>query len=212
MTALALAALAWIGLGLQLYLVLVARWHEQASLLGGLIAFFSYFTVLSNTLAAAVLTAIGSGASGGIAARLRRPGMTGLAAASIVLVGTAYSLLLRNLWDPQGLQWIANEILHDVMPVLFVGYWLAMPGKGSLRAWHLALWSLYPALYFAWVLVRGDALKVYPYPFVDVTKLGYGQVWINASGVLIGFLLIGALVILLDRCIARRTATRHRAP
>ena len=60
LVALTVACVAWFGLGLQLYLLLLSRWDEQASLLGGLMTFFSYFTVLSNTLAAAVLTAAAS--------------------------------------------------------------------------------------------------------------------------------------------------------
>ena len=50
------AGLGWLGLSIQLYLVFYARWSVDASLLGGLVSYFSYFTVLSNTLVAAVLT------------------------------------------------------------------------------------------------------------------------------------------------------------
>ncbi|AZE25517.1 Integral membrane protein [Pseudomonas chlororaphis subsp. aureofaciens] len=54
-TALA-ALLGWAGLTIQLYLILHLRWTVDASLLGGLINFFSFFTVLTNTLVAVVLT------------------------------------------------------------------------------------------------------------------------------------------------------------
>lgn len=205
---LAAACLVWFGLGLQLYLILFARWHEQASLLGGVMAFLSYFTVLSNTLAGAVLTAAISQSRGAMADWFRQPGVIGGVATSVVLVGVAYSLLLRDLWSPDGWQWLANEILHDVMPVVFVVYWLVCVPKGPLRLWHLPLWALYPTAYFVCILVRGESLKVYPYPFVDVVKLGYGQVWINAFGVLGGFLLMGALLVLADRLIAKRNAVR----
>ena len=53
----AAAALAgWIGLAIQQYLIFYSRWNAGASLLGGLINFFSFFTVLTNTLAAMVLS------------------------------------------------------------------------------------------------------------------------------------------------------------
>ena len=45
-----LAVLGWLGLTVQVYLVLVARWQEQASLIGGLINVFGYFTVLTLSL------------------------------------------------------------------------------------------------------------------------------------------------------------------
>lgn len=50
------AFLGWAGLSIQLYLILYLRWSIEASLLGGLMSFFSYFTVLTNTLVATVLT------------------------------------------------------------------------------------------------------------------------------------------------------------
>ena len=53
----ATAALAgWVGLAIQQYLILYSRWTSGASLLGGLISFFSFFTVLTNTLVVVVLS------------------------------------------------------------------------------------------------------------------------------------------------------------
>ncbi|PHA01424.1 hypothetical protein COE65_27185, partial [Bacillus sp. AFS051223] len=58
---------------------------------------------------------------------------------------------------------------------------------------------IYPVLYFAYALLRGHSLGLYPYPFSDVEKLGYPQVLINASGILLGFVLIALVVVGLDR-------------
>jgi len=120
-------------------------------------------------------------------------------AASIVLVALAYSVLLRHLWQPQGWQWLADELLHDVMPVLYALYWWCQVPKGSLRLWHLAVWAMYPAVYFAYALWRGSEIGVYAYPFIDVASLGYGQVMLNALGVLAGFWGIGLVLLGLDR-------------
>lgn len=51
-----LAILGWSGLAIQLELVLFARWQSGASVVGGLVSYFSFFTILTNTLAASVLT------------------------------------------------------------------------------------------------------------------------------------------------------------
>ncbi|AUF97704.1 hypothetical protein M2396_003362 [Pseudomonas sp. BIGb0278] len=198
------ALLGWFGLSVQLYLVLLARWQEQASLIGGLINLFGFFTVLSNTLVATVL----SYAAFGHAAAARRWFLSARVssgiAASIVLVSIAYSLLLRHLWHPQGWQWLADELLHDVMPLLFVVYWWRVVPKGQLRLSDLGWWSLYPAVYFAYTLWRGQQIGVYPYPFIDVASLGYGQVMINALVVLVAFWAIGLVLLALDRWQGRR--------
>ena len=198
------AVLGWTGLAIQMYLVLWARWQEQASLIGGLVNLFCFFTVLSNTLVATVLTH----AAFGREFRARRwflsPAVSSCIATSIVLVALAYSLLLRHLWQPEGWQWLADELLHDVMPLVFAVYWWCEVPKGQLRVWHLAAWALYPAGYFAMVLLRGHEIGVYPYPFVDVAQLGYGQAMLNALGVLAGFWGIGLVLLGVDRWRAGR--------
>ncbi|MBP3363721.1 MAG: Pr6Pr family membrane protein, partial [Pseudomonas sp.] len=168
-----LAILGWSGLAIQLELVLFARWQSGASVVGGLVSYFSFFTILTNTLAASVLTCAADTPPSKGRGFFLQPWVSSGIAVSIIVVGAAYSLLLRQLWQPEGLQWLANEILHDVMPVLFTLYWWFCVPKGLLRVRHIGLWMLYPLLYFAYILLRGHLLGVYPYPFVDVEKLGY---------------------------------------
>ena len=199
------AILGWVGLSIQMYLIFHSRWTLGASLLGGLMSFFSYFTVLSNTLVATVLTCELTSRESAARRWFLQPWVSSGIAVSIVVVGLAYSLLLRHLWHPEGWQWLADELLHDVMPVLFLVYWFCCVPKGSLRLRHIALWVIYPLVYFGYALLRGHFLAVYPYPFIDVDKLGYPQVFINAGGILLGFVVIGLLVIGLDRWRATRS-------
>lgn len=193
------AVLGWLGLSIQLYLVFYGRWSVEASLLGGLVSYFSYFTVLTNTLVAAVLTSAATTRESRGRTFLLQPWVSSGIAVSISVVGLAYSLLLRHLWHPQGWQLIADELLHDVIPLLFVLYWWRCVPKGHLRLGHIGLWAIYPLLYFAYVLLRGRSLGIYPYPFVDVEKLGYPQVFLNASGILLGFVVVALVVLGLDR-------------
>ena len=194
-----MAIVGWCGLVIQLDLVLLARWTSGASLLGGLVNFFSFFTVLTNTLVAVALTCVATRQPSKGRNFFLQPWVTSGIAVSIIVVGVAYNLLLRQLWQPQGLQWLANELLHDVMPVLFTLYWWFCVPKGSLRVGHIGVWVLYPVLYFAYTLLRGHLLGVYPYPFIDVEKLGYAQAFINACGVLAGFVLVALIIVGVDR-------------
>ena len=192
------ATLGWAGLSIQLYLIFIARLSVEASLLGGLVSFFSYFTVLTNTLVATVLTCAVTPRESAARRWFLQPWVSSGVTVSIVVVGLAYSLLLRHLWHPEGWQFIADELLHDVMPLVFLGYWWFCVPKGTLRLWHLPVWLVYPLVYFAYALLRGDLLGAYAYPFIDVAVLGYPQVFINAGGILAGFVGIGLAVIGLD--------------
>ncbi|KAF6696662.1 Pr6Pr family membrane protein [Pseudomonas sp. EKM23D] len=196
----AAAALAgWVGLAIQQYLIFYSRWESGASLMGGLINFFSFFTVLTNTLAAVVLSYALVRRPSAAQRFFLAPAVSSGIAVSIVVVGVAYNLLLRHLWQPEGFQFIADELLHDVMPVLFALYWWRCVPKGQLRLTHIGLWVIYPLVYFGYALLRGDLLGQYQYPFIDVSTLGYPQVFVNAGGILAGFVLIALLVVGMDK-------------
>ena len=196
----AVAALAgWVGLAIQQYLILYSRFTSGASLLGGMISFFSFFTVLTNTLVVVVLSYALVARDSAAKRFFLGPAVSSGVAASIVVVSLAYNLLLRHLWTPQGFQFIADELLHDVMPLLFVVYWWRCVPKGTLRLKHLAGWVIYPVVYFGYVLLRGHLLGQYQYPFIDVDTLGYPQVFVNAGGILAGFIVIAFAVLGLDR-------------
>lgn len=199
------ALLAWAGLSIQLYLILLGRWELGASLLGGLVSFFSFFTVLTNLLVAVVLTWELTPRPSPARRCFLRPSVRSGIAVSIALVSLAYNLLLRHLWQPEGWQFVADELLHDVVPLLYIAYWWRCVPKGSLRLGHIGLWMIYPLVYFAYVLLRGDLLAAYPYPFIDVASLGYPQVFINAGGILAGFVAIALGGVGLDRWVGRRS-------
>ncbi|MGE8144859.1 Pr6Pr family membrane protein [Pseudomonas frederiksbergensis] len=193
------AVLGWVGLTVQMYLILGTRWEIGASLLGGLVSFFSFFTVLTNTLVAVVLTCELTTRESAARRWFLQPSVSSGIAVSIAVVGLAYSLLLRHLWHPEGWQLLADELLHDIMPLLFLVYWWCCVPKGTLRWRHIGWWVIYPLVYFAYVLLRGHVLSAYPYPFIDVAALGYPQVLLNAGGILAGFVAIAVLVVGVDR-------------
>ena len=201
----AVAALAgWVGLAIQQYLIFYSRWSTGASLLGGLINFFSFFTVLTNTLVVVVLSYALVKRNSAAKRFFLAPRISSGVAISIVVVSLAYNLLLRHLWSPEGFQFIADELLHDVMPLLFLIYWWRCVPKGSLRLKHIGAWVIYPLVYFAYVLLRGHLLGQYQYPFIDVDTLGYPQVFVNAGGILAGFIVIALTVLGLDNVLKTR--------
>lgn len=191
----------WTGLVIQQYLIFYSRWTSDASLLGGLVNFFSFFTVLTNILAVVVLSYARVNHPSAGRRFFLQPAVSSAIAVSIVVVGLAYNLLLRHLWHPQGFQFIADELLHDVMPLLFLGYWWFGVPKGTLRLKHIGLWVIYPLVYFAYALLRGHLLGQYQYPFIDVDTLGYPQVFVNAGAILLGFVVIALAIVGLDRVV-----------
>ncbi len=188
------ALVGWFGLAVQLVLII-----DNLGPVLGLWRYVGYFTVLTNIGVAAIATASALGGPGWLAgARARVMGLT-----SIVTVGIVYSLLLRSIWSPQGWQKVADMVLHDVTPLLFVLFWALTP-HGELK-WRDLRWALIPpALYLAYALARGAVDGWYAYWFLDPSKQGMGEFGLSIIGVLAVFAVVAGLGIAMDRRLSPR--------
>ncbi|HUZ04724.1 MAG TPA: Pr6Pr family membrane protein, partial [Acidobacteriaceae bacterium] len=196
-----LAVLAWLAVALQLYLTVKVVTAAGQPAIHGVINTLSYFTILTNILVAIVATA--SLLRANKDTFLTRPSTMSAIAVYIFIVGMIYSLILRALWNPTGLQLVVDRILHDAVPVLYVLFWLFFVRKGALRWMQPFYWLIYPVVYFVYCLVRGALTGWYPYPFADVTKLGYPAVVANSGMILGGFLVVSFSVVAIDRLVGR---------
>jgi hypothetical protein len=130
---------------------------------------------------------------------LLRPSVQASAAVYIAIVGIVYQLLLRHLWNPQGAQWVADTLLHSIIPVGYVLYWWLFAPRDEL-SWKNAIgWLVYPGAYLVYTLARGAVSGLYPYPFVDVNTLGYGGVLARAAVLMLVFLGMGLLIVAIAR-------------
>ena len=151
------AVIGWAGLALQFWLIVRAMGVADGSW-----RFLAFFTILANIGTAIVATAIASGSTGALA----RPRARYIAATSIALVGLVYSLWLRTTWAPEGLQKLADHALHDAVPVLFLGAWVA--SLHEQLKWRDTLWALAaPALYALYAIARGSTDGFYAYWFLN---------------------------------------------
>ena len=203
-----IASVTWFGLLLQLYCSIRQSIANGGDALHGLWMYFAFFTVLTNLLVALVLTlplVAGDSPAGRFCSR---PSTIAGVAANIALVGIAYNLLLRDLWHPQGLQLLADVLLHDAVPIAFVVWgWLVARRSPSALLLDRTRWGLWPIGYFVYAMARGAASGFYAYPFIHVGHLGVWRVLLNASGIFFGFLLVVALLFALERIPARRIGT-----
>ncbi len=181
------------------YALLLELTRDNVGVALGTLRFFSYFTILSNLGVTAVCVTALRGAGGFFA----RPRVRGAIALYIGVTGLIYVLILRHLWQPQGLQWWADTGLHYAAPVLYVGWWLLAAPHGRLNLRDAAAWLLFPLLYLIAVLLRGAWLGEYPYPFIDAGQLGPARTAFNATGMLLVFLMLGGILLALDRVLAR---------
>lgn len=205
-----MAIAAWFAVALQIFLVVRIVTDEGQPAINGVVNALSYFTVLTNLLVAIVVTA--SVLRGNSDTFLTRPSIMSAIAVYIFVVGLMYSLFLRALWEPTGLQLVADVGLHDLMPILYVLYWLLFVPKGTLRWNQPIYWLIYPAMYFTYSLLRGAFTGRYLYPFGDVSALGYPAVLANSAILLVGFLVLGLMLVAIGRLRDRRTRRLQTDP
>ena len=194
--------LALSALALQ-YILLVQLTRDTIGVGLGTLRFITYFTILSNIAVALVAFTAATGRSGFFAqARVR-----GAVALYIGVTGSIYFFILRHLWQPQGAQWWADTGLHYAVPLAYWAWWLTGVPHGALRWRDVAAWLLFPLGYVIWVFLRGAWVGEYPYPFIDVGQLGWARVGINALGVMGVFVVLGLVVVGLDRVLGGKRAS-----
>ncbi|WPP52934.1 Pr6Pr family membrane protein [Catalinimonas niigatensis] len=194
------ALLAWFAVIMQFVLMMENR---VTPIPETIVRFFSFFTILTNTLIALYFTSMWLGRHTKLSQRFQRPGVVSAIAVYITVVGLVYQLVLRQIWEPQGLQKLVDELLHSVNPVYFVLYWYLYEEKAKLKWTLIPGWLIYPLLYLMYILIRGSFSGFYPYPFVNVAELGMRQVLLNSVGLMFVFIGFCALYIGIGKILTR---------
>ena len=177
------AVVAWSALVLQLVLVVqgsVVLVDDDPPGLGARIyRFFAYFTIQSNLLVAVASTALARDPA------LDRPAWRVVRLAGLVgitVTGLVHFFLLRPLLDLDGADWVADKLLHMVVPVLAVAAWAWVGPRPRVVARELAYVLCWPFAWLAWTLVVGQVDGWVPYPFLDAGVEGWGSVAVVSVG------------------------------
>lgn len=165
--------------------------------------FFSFFTILSNLLAAGVFL------EGGRRLVFRRKTLAaewrGAAVVYMSVTYIVFAILLRN--EQEALQtnvaWV-DSVLHRVMPIALMVDWLIAPPRSPISFKRALLWMAFPVAYAAFTLVRGAIDGRYPYPFLDPANGGYGMVALYSVAILLLMLAVTWVVAWAGRVLGRR--------
>lgn len=195
----AVALTALVGLALQFVFIQIDMQATGATAVEASWRFVSYFTILTNMLVLVVLgrVALGHGVS---------QSLLGGTTLAIVVVGVVYHLLLAQLNSMEGWRRVADQLVHTAVPLLALLLWIARLPRHGLQWPDAPRWLLWPMGYAVYALVRAQFDGFYPYPFLDVSDLGWPRVLLNAVGMAIAFLAAGLAMVALSRAGRRRPA------
>lgn len=214
------AVVAWFGMGLNFILTLFNAYPTVqtdptllgnntdgiAGVIGRMIDFFSYFTIVSNILVAIVMTSLALGKL--------RPTFWGRvfrldSLMMISITGIIFVALLAPTAHPVGLYVVTNAVEHYLVPVLVVLTWLIWGPRRWFSITGILAALIIPVIWAVYCLVRGAVINAYPYPFLNVAKYGLSTVLVTIVEVAILGIVIGLIYWGIDAIIVR-VSTRNK--
>lgn len=122
---------------------------------------------------------------------------------AILLTGLVAHFMLRGMFagmDPMGKAGLT--LLHYVVPVGTLLDWILFDEKGRTTRKMPLVAAVFPLLYAGISLAAAPFLQgenKYPYPFLDMDRLGAVGVLLNIVLLAVGFLLVGYAGVWIDR-------------
>lgn len=180
---------------------LTYAWSDGRGLLEAIWNMLRMFTIITNLLVGLVFARLAWKGSEAVS-----PMIIGGIMLAIVLVGAVFNLLLamlphQTVWDA-----IGDYTHHIAAPILVPLWWLLFSPHGRLRWSDPFLWALYPLAYSALTFIRAQFMPSgsgiqsrYPYFFMDIDQFGLSTVALNLSAIAAGFVIIGMLVVGIDK-------------
>ena len=202
------ALIAWFAIIAQFYLMMTNR---VVSVPGTILRFFSFFTIDTNILAALCFTFIFLRGNSGVSSFFTKATTITAVTIYITIVGIVYHVLLRLTWDPEGLQKIVDELLHSVIPSIFILFWVFFTPIEGLKWKNAFSWLLYPIAFVLYTIIHGAITKFYPYMFVDVTRHGYNKVLSNAGLFLLAIFFLSLVLIATGKVMGKPVNDKKKA-
>ncbi|MEE3852652.1 Pr6Pr family membrane protein [Gordonia sp. LSe1-13] len=161
-----------------------------------LVRLLSYFTIQSNliVLAVSILLAINPLRTGTRFAVGRFDALLG-----ITVTGLVFAIVLAPQVHLTGAALVATIGFHYISPWATLLAWLLFGPRRQFGPAVIGWAFAWPVAWLLYTFVRGAFVDWYPYPFLDVTEIGYARALLNAVVVLILGAVLAALFRLVDR-------------
>jgi hypothetical protein len=173
-----------------------------------LVELFSFFTIQSNlfVLGTSIVLALSPARNGRVWRVLRMDALLG-----IIITGLVYETILAPLVHLTGWALVATIGFHYISPWATLIGWLLF-GPRPRIPWTTTAWAfVWPILWLVYTFVHGAVSGWYPYPFLDVNRIGLGDSLRNSAVILLIGILIAVLLTIIDHRLRPTPAARDSA-
>lgn len=168
--------------------------------------FFTFFTILSNLLAAAVFY---EGGRRELTGKAPVPDVwRGAAVVYMTVTYIVFTVLLRDAQEElqTHVEWV-DSVLHRVMPIAVMADWLLDPPRVAIPFRKALAWLAFPLAWVVFTMIRGAIDGRYPYPFLDPDEVGgYGAVALYIVAITLLFVGVVWVVAWVGSVLRRRAA------
>jgi hypothetical protein len=195
-----------IGLAVGTLAVLVRLWLKFAALAPDMPALavpfhlFATFTIIVNV---ALLCVYGAELGARWLAWFRAPLAQSAALAATLLMSLYHDRIMGGLMAPTSTSAVVDTVLHYVVPGVYLVWWLLFTRHGGLRWPDIPAMLLPPTIYLIYAMIRGAIVNEYPYPILEANRIGYSAVAINVLLVLAALIVLCAIIVAIDKALAR---------
>jgi hypothetical protein len=166
-----------------------------------LVTLFSYFTIQSNILVLIAATSLAANPirDGRLWRAVRLDALLGIG-----ITGIVYVTILAGVVNPTGAAQWANIGFHYVSPWATLAGWLLFGPRPRITWSTVAAAFAWPVAWIIYTFLHGALTGWFPYPFLDVNRIGYAAALRNTALV---FLMAGVVVLIakaLDHVLPRQ--------
>ncbi|HVW40151.1 MAG TPA: Pr6Pr family membrane protein [Amycolatopsis sp.] len=156
---------------------------------------FSYFTIESNlfVLGTSIALAARPTFDGPVWRVVRMDALLG-----ILITGVVYAVVLAPQVQVTGAALVADVGFHYIAPWAAILAWLLFGPRPRMSWGAVGAAFIWPALWLVYIFTQGAFTHWYPYPFLDVTDLGFTAALRNAILVVLVAAVFAAVLKLLD--------------
>lgn len=106
-----------------------------------------------------------------------------------------------------------GNILHWTTPILAVLDFIFFDAHRRFKWSYTLTWLIYFPFYLAFVLIRAQLWphsgpekggNPYPYGFIDVSRIGWGQMGVNIAFCIVGFAILGLILVVVDHILPKK--------
>ena len=110
----------------------------------------------------------------------------------------------RSVLSSRGMAAYTNLSLHYIIPIAFLVDWVLTEMYHVYQWKNTLFWLSYPIFYLILTLILGSITGTYIYPFLDLNAMGTELFALVCVILAAFFLLLGALLVFLNKTIRRR--------